>query len=103
MGMEWVPAAVSFAGSLLAMAFGYAAFSRNKRHDDTQSGHQGGVILTEIGYIKSSVDDVKRNQEKAEEKSDKNHIETMTRLAKVEASAAQAHKRIDSMPGQNRG
>lgn len=94
--MDWLTAALSFAGTVLAMAFGYVAFLRNRRKDDAEDGQQSGKVLTEIGYIKSGIDDIKRKQEKQ----DGQHIEVMTRLAKVEASASQAHKRIDNLFGQ---
>jgi len=94
--MDWLPAAFSFAGTLCAMFFGYFAFLRNRRKDDAESGQQSGIVLTELGYVKSGIDDIKRKQEKQ----DAQYVEVVTRLAKVEASAAQAHKRLDNMTGQ---
>lgn len=94
--MDWLPAALSFAGTFCAMVFAYVAFLRNKRKDDSENGQQIGTVLTELGYIKSGIDDVKRKQERQ----DTQNIEMLTRLAKVEASASQAHKRIDNMTGQ---
>lgn len=94
--MDWLPAGLSFAGTLCAMIFGYMALLRNKRKDDAESGQQSGIVLTEIGYVKSGIDDIKRKQEKQ----DADHVEVITRLAKVEASASQAHKRIDNLAGQ---
>lgn len=51
------------------------------------------MVLTELGYIKSGVDDIKRKQEKQDEQ----HIEVVSRLTAVESSAKQAHKRIDAV------
>ena len=84
-------------GTICAIVFGYAAFRRNRKTDDEEEGKENGTLLTEIGYIKSGVDDIKRKQEKQDEQ----HIEMITRLTAVEASAKHAHKRIDRL--ENRG
>lgn len=94
--LDWLPAALSFAGTLCAMVFGYVAILRNRRKDDSENGQQSGIVLTELGYVKSGIDDIKRKQEKQEAQ----NIEIITRLAKVEASASQAHKRIDGLMGR---
>lgn len=78
-------------GTVCAITFGYLAFSRNKKIDENKEGKQSGTMLTEIGYIKSGIDDIKRKQEKQDEQ----HVEIISRLTSVEASAKQAHKRID--------
>lgn len=81
------------AGTVCAIVFGYLAFRRNRKSDDEASGKHSGVLMTEIGYIKSGVDDIKRKQEKQDEQ----HIEVVSRLTAVEASAKQAHHRIDTL------
>lgn len=81
-----------------SIAFAYFAFARNKHKGAAEDGQQSGTVLTEIGYIKSGIDDIKRKQEKA----DAQHIEVMTRLAKVEASTTQAHKRLDNHISQEK-
>lgn len=73
--------------------FGCVSFFRNKRGDDEAEGKKDGIVLTELGYIKSGVDDLKRKQEKWDEQ----HIEVIARLTAVEASAKQAHKRLDGL------
>lgn len=90
--MEWQPI-LSIVSSGCAILFGYLAFSRNKKTDDTNEGKKDGVVLTELGYIKSGVDDIKRKQERQDER----NTNFEGRLSKVEASATQAHKRIDSV------
>ena len=92
--------ALSVVSTLCAIIFGYAAFNRNRKKDDTESGEKNGTVLSEIGYIKSGVDDIKRKQDKFEEKSEAQHLEVITRLTSVEASAKQAHKRIDRLENQ---
>ena len=82
-------------GTLCAIIFGYAAFTRNRKRDESEEGKQDGTLLTEIGYIKSGVDDIKRKQDKQDEQ----HVEVIARLSSVEASAKQAHKRLDRLEG----
>ena len=52
------------------------------------SGKEYGVMLTEIGYIKSGVDDMKKKMEQ----SDKRYIEMEKRLSKVEEAMKIYHK-----------
>lgn len=83
--------------TLIGAAIGIATFSRNKTKDDQAEGRQSGQMLTELGYIKSGIDDIKTEQR------EQRHIntETATKLAAVEASAKQAHKRIDRIEGRD--
>lgn len=76
--------------------FGLVTFFRNKKSDDAQEGRKDGTILTELGYIKSGVDDIKRKQEKQDDQ----NLVFAERLSSVEASAKQAHKRLDAMEGK---
>ena len=75
---------------------GLVTFFRNKKSDDASEGRKDGTILTELGYIKSGVDDIKRKQEKQDEQ----NLKFAERLSSVEASAKQAHKRLDAMEGK---
>ena len=90
--------ALGIMGTICAIVFGYATFKRNKKIDDSTEGKESGTILTEIGYIKSGVDDIKRKQEKQDE----HHIEVISRITAVEQSAKQAHHRIDRLEGSER-
>ncbi len=91
-----ITAAISVTAAVCGIIFGLVTFFRNKREDDNRDGKKDGVVLTELGYIKSGVDDIKRKQEKQEQQ----HIEVVSRLTAVEASAKQAHKRIDAIEGR---
>lgn len=53
------------------------------------------TVLSEIGYIKSGVDDIKAEQREQR----KTNTEFVSRLTAVEASTKQAHKRIDTLEG----
>lgn len=86
-------ALISVAGIICAIIFGYIAFMRAKRKDNTDEGQNKGVMLTEIGYIKAGVDDIKRKQDQLDAK----QAAYLERLVCVEQSAKQAHHRIDEI------
>ena len=84
---------LSACGTICAIIFGYIAYKRNGRSDNKDEGKKDGVVLTELGYIKSGVDDIKRKQ-------DDQIGKVVERLSSVESSAKQAHHRIDTIEQQ---
>lgn len=95
--MNWTIGAVCTAigamCTVLGVVISYVMFLRNRSKDDTATGKQTGTLLTEIGYIKGGVDDIKRKQEKQDDQ-----YHTMSeRVTAVEQSAKQAHHRIDRL------
>lgn len=90
--MTWIEI-LGVASTACAIIFGYLAFSRNRKHDDTEHGKESGTLLSDIGYIKSGVDDIKAEQKEQR----KTNMEVVSRLTAVEESAKQAHKRIDEL------
>lgn len=91
--ITFVSVTIGIIGGVLAAVFGIKNSRRTDKTDNNAEGKKDGVILTEIGYIKSGVDDIKRKQETQ----DKQHIEVVTRLTAVEESSKQAHHRIDGL------
>lgn len=83
-------------GTACAIVFGYSTYNRNRKTDNTLEGKSSGTILTEIGYIKSGVDDIKRKQDKQDER----HVEIISRVTAVEQSAKQAYHRLDRLEGE---
>lgn len=84
-------------GAVCAIVFGYTSYKRNQKTDDSKSGKESGTLFTEIGYIKSGIDDIKRKQDKQDERL----LQFSERLTAVEASSKQAHKRLDRLEHQN--
>lgn len=80
-------------GTLLGIIISYAAFLRNSKRDSNDDGRETGMVLTELGYIKGGIDDLKADNREQK----KTNTEMITRLTAVEASAKQAHKRLDRM------
>ena len=91
-----IVAAVGLLGSVCAIAFGWAAWRRNERQDHQSGAREDGQLISDIGYIKSGVDDLKRRLERQEA----TNLEFASRLSRVESSASQAHKRIDELVHQ---
>lgn len=58
-----------------------------------KEGHAEGSLRSDIGYIKSSVDDLKNEQRNFNGL----HYELAERVAKVETSDKSAHHRIDGI------
>lgn len=84
---------VSVIGGIAGVVFGITTYSRNRKKDDSEDGQKTGMVLTELGYIKSGVDDLKRKQDKQDEQA----MQLMRDLTAVQESAKQAHKRIDTL------
>ena len=92
-GIEIFTTAFGVLGTGCAIVFGIAAFRRNNKTDNTAEGKKDGVLLTEIGYVKAGIDDIKRKQEKEDDR----HVQVVSRLTAVEAPAKQANQRLDSL------
>lgn len=93
---EAILSAISVISGVCAIAFGYIAFVRNRDSDKTKEAKSDATILTELGYIKGGIDDVKAEQREQR----KTNTDFVGRLVSVEASAKQAHKRIDHIEQQ---
>ena len=94
--MDWI-SILAVVGTVCSIVFGYLASARNKINDERGEGQQTGTILTELGYVKSGVDDIKtENREQR-----KVNTELYSRMTAVESSAKQAHHRIDRLEHLN--
>jgi hypothetical protein len=88
--------ALSVISTVCAIVFGYIALVRNRDHDKAKEAKSDATILTELGYIKGGIDDVKAEQREQR----KTNTDFVGRLVSVEVSAKQAHKRIDHIEQQ---
>ena len=85
-------------GTAAAILFGWAAFQRNNRQDQRAQGKDDGAILTEIGYIKAGVDDIK-----LEQRDQRAHNESFAaRLTAVEGMVHESGRRLDRLEELNR-
>lgn len=88
--MEWAQG-ISLLGTAVAIVCSLAALLRNNKNDNREEAQQQGAILTELGYIKSGIDDIKEEQREQR----KINQEVNNRLSAVEIKADRAHARID--------
>lgn len=84
---------IGAAVGLLGMVFGIISMFRNKKIDDKTEGKEDGIVLTELGYIKAGVDDLKRENHDVREDMQQLH----DKVTRTEESCKQAHKRIDKL------
>ena len=84
---------ISATVGIIGVVFGLVTMFRNKRQDDNTEGRESGAVLSDLGYIKAGVDEIKAEQKDQR----KTNIEFITRLTAVEESTRQAHKRIDEL------
>lgn len=84
---------ISLVVGAFGIIFGLATFFRNKKLDDNAEGKASGAIMSDIGYIKAGVDDIKAEQKEQR----KMNMDIERRLTSVEESTKQAHKRIDEL------
>ena len=89
-------ALIGLACSVVGALVGYFGHQRNVKKDSQSAGQETGMVLTELGYIKGGIDDLKTEQREQR----KTNTEFITRLTAVESSAKQAHKRIDRIEGR---
>ena len=85
-------------GTVAAILFGWAAFRRSNRQEQWAKGKDDGAILTEIGYIKAGVDDIK-----LEQRDQRAHNESFAaRLTAVEGMVHESGRRLDRLEELNR-
>lgn len=94
--METLDIVIGVFCTVLGGVLGYVAFLKGTKKDSKDEGKRDGTILTELGYIKGGVDDIKRKQEKQDEQ----YLGMSERVARVEESAKSAHHRIDRLEGR---
>ena len=82
---------IGVACTILGAVLGYVAFLRNAKIDSKADGKQDGTILTELGYIKGGIDEIKAEQREQRQ----TNTEVLSRLASVESSVKSAHHRLD--------
>jgi hypothetical protein len=94
-GMETgsVIALIGAAGTICGVVFGYIGYQRGLKKECKEDGQNSGALMSDIGYIKSGIDDLKRKQETSEAR----HFALVERVTKVEESAKSAHHRIEGI------
>jgi peptidoglycan hydrolase CwlO-like protein len=89
---EWA-AALAIVSPISAMVVAWLAFGRNRRRDNQEAGAGIATMQSDIGYIKAGNDDIKSQLEDISGQV----TQLRERITSVEASAKQAHHRIDRL------
>lgn len=84
---------VAIAVPLLALAFTAMTFRKNEKKDTTAEATERANLTADIRYIRSSIDDIKLDNKAIQ----KDIGELSNKVAKVEQSVENAHKRIDDI------
>lgn len=83
------------AGIIITFVFSYLAYHRTNKKDSKDEGESYGIMMSDIGYIKAGVDDLKREQ-----REQATAIGLLSeRVTRCEESCKQAHHRIDEIKG----
>ncbi|MBJ8025902.1 hypothetical protein [Bacillus cereus] len=79
--------------ALLSLAISYFGYVLNKSKSIKADGQQSAEVKAELGYIRKGVDDIRIDLKASE----KQMIALGERVARVEESTKQAHKRLDTI------
>ena len=82
---------IGLLGTISSIFFAYLAFKRNVKGDNHDQGKNEGVLISDVGYIKSSIDRIEKSLSKLEEKS--NALEG--RIIKIEEKENTIEKTLD--------
>ena len=91
MDISSIVSVVSIVAGVFGILFGIIGWTRNVKQDSSTEARQDATILTELGFLKAGVEDVKAKLDKQDER----YLDLSERITAVEASAKQAHKRLD--------
>ncbi|MEI4617692.1 hypothetical protein [Bacillus cereus] len=78
---------------LLSLAISYFGYAMNKSKFMKADGQQSAEVKAELGYIRKGVDDIRIDLKASE----KQMVALGERVTRVEESAKQAHKRLDTL------
>ena len=87
--MDW--GWIGLVGTICGIIFGYAGYKKGIKDEYKGIGEDKGGLKSDITYIKRRTDDVLLEQKET----NRNMTLLTERVARVEESAKQAHKRLD--------
>ena len=79
--------------AVIGVVLSIITFVAGRQSSAKNQGLQDGQILTELGYLKSNTDEIKKRLDEE----DHRHIETIQKLAELDSSLKSAHKRLDGL------
>lgn len=93
MKVKFIVTIVGLCASMSSIIFALLAFKRSEKQEHRKEGKNEGLILADIGYIKSCVDRVEKNLNKVDEL----YLDVVERLVKVEEAVSNMEKRVDTL------
>lgn len=84
---------VSIIGTLSSILFAFVSFKRNALIDKEKENKSDAIVISDIVYIKSSIDRVEENLTRVDER----YSNVLERLAKVEEAVANLMKQVDKI------
>lgn len=90
---------ISVLGTISSITFAFLAFRRNDKRDHKDAGKNEGIMLSEIGYIKSSIDRIEKSLNHLEER----YADLSNRVTRIEESTKNAHQRINELHDEIKG
>ena len=88
---EIVVGIIGLLGTLSSICFAYLAFRRNHTVDSKRDGKAEGVLISDIGYIKSSIDRMEGKLDRVET----NYQNLLSRLIRVEEAQSSLEKQLE--------
>ena len=88
---EVVVSIIGVAGTLSAIFFAYLSFRRNDKKDAVRDAKTEGTLLSDVGYIKSSINRMEQKLDKVEN----NYNILLNRLTRVEESYVSLSQRFE--------
>ena len=82
---------ISIAGTISTILFAYLAFKRNDKSDAMLQAKSEGILLSDIGYIKSSLNRMELKLDNVES----NHNDLLKRVIKLEETYNSLSQRIN--------
>ena len=82
---EIIAIVVSIICPLASILIAYFGLKRLIKKDTQEEGQEKGVVLTELGYIKSGTDDIKKRLDKIDDRQDEQSRAFAALEAKVDA------------------
>lgn len=96
--MQMLPQIVSWCLTALSILLAFATVLRNKKTDDSQAARTLEKLMTQIGVLQGQVTELNAKLDRK----DQQHVLLIERITWVEASAKQAHKRLDEHLAENK-
>ena len=88
--------------ALVAFVLGRRDRSNDEKKDDCEdskeAGKRDGLVMNKLGVIEHGIDSIERRLDKQDER----YLDLAQRVTATEASAKQAHHRIDALEGKEK-